>query len=1265
MGRHLGCFVVLSMTVWAAGSKERAWGQSIPSLSHDVVINEIHYDPDIKTELVEFVELYNTSASDVNLVAWQLCDGIRYQFESGAVLPAGGYVVVAQDWLSALTKWPQLAKKVGGHEQAYGPFEGRLGNDGQTIALCDPYSRVVDRVTYKLGFPWPTVGDRLTANTPGTGASIQLIHPGLDNALAGSWRSALPTPGARNVKVYSDRSVPDIEQVEHSPYQPGSGQVVTLRAQVTDPAGVRSVTCSYQRVDPGQYVGLQDAAYTANWTTVPMHDSGQAGDLQAGDGIYSVQLPADVQVNRRLVRYRITAKDSLGVSVTVPYADDPQPNFAYLVHDGVPAWSGAINPNGAAPLNTVVEYSEDVMNSVPVYHLISKKTDVEAATWVERYGGSEYKWWGTLVYDGKVYDHIRYRARGGCWRYSMGKNMWKFDFNRGHAFEARDDYGQGYKTTWKKLNLGACIQQGSFGQRGEQGMFEAASFKMFNMAGVPASKTNWASLRVIDERYEDGMLNAPHPPLTDGGTQYDGDFWGLYLAVEQVDGRFLDEHDLPDGNLYKMEAQYGELNNQGPTAETDGSDIRAFKNTYETNPGDSWWGSNVNLESYYGLYAVYNAVHHGDITSKNHFFYLNPEPTTNEWGTNNLWWQLPWDLDLTWTTYYGGLSDPFSRAGVLNHPLFGTQARNRVREICDLLFFPDQMNQLIDELAAVVADPGGGLSMVDADRAMWDYHWVMGDAAYPKYTDQAASFKAGQDRFYKAAEQAGLPRSFAGMVQLMKNYVVTWSPTMASLCADPAIPATPKVAATCGPAYPATALTFSVGPFSDPQGSQTFAAMQWRIAEVEPFSQFAPSKPSQTVLVDAQQPWRYFKGRSAPSSDPAAWRQLRFNDMLGRTAWLEGPMPIGYGKGFLQTVLSDMRNGYSTVYLRKAFSVADLASIGSLQLEARYAHGFVAWINGLYVASDNVSGPELPFNATALVSKEVSGLTAFPIADPATVLKAGDNVLAVQVLNVSATSGDCYFDARLVAKAPTDGDQVVRGRPGKYEVQAAWQSDPVTPFDSHVRIPAGAVEPGRTYRVRCRMEDTTGRWSHWSDPVQFVAGAAEANAPRLPLQVTEIMYNPPASPVEDGWDRDEFEFIELMNVGSTAIDLSGVQFVEGITFDFAGCAVTELDPGQFVLVVENQAAFECRYGAGLSSHVAGQYQGKLSNGGEKIKLVDLQTGALAEFEYRDKWYDTTDGQGRSLVMVDPYAVRPDQLGQKASWRASAWWGGSPGALDLP
>lgn len=130
----------------------------------------------------------------------------------------------------------------------------------------------------------------------------------------------------------------------------------------------------------------------------------------------------------------------------------------------------------------------------------------------------------------------------------MGKNMWKFNFTPGHRLAARDGYGRRYLGKWDKLNLGACIQQGDYGMRGEQGMFEAVTFRMFNLAGTVVPRTNWVHLRVIS-----GAEETP-------ADQYRGDFWGLYLAVEEIEESFLKEHGLPDGNLYKVEGF-------GPTAQ--------------------------------------------------------------------------------------------------------------------------------------------------------------------------------------------------------------------------------------------------------------------------------------------------------------------------------------------------------------------------------------------------------------------------------------------------------------------------------------------------------------------------------------------------------------------------------------------------------------------------------------------------------------------------------------------------------------------------
>ena len=66
---------------------------------------------------------------------------------------------------------------------------------------------------------------------------------------------------------------------------------------------------------------------------------------------------------------------------------------------------------------------------------------------------------------------------------------------------------------------------------------------------------------------------------------------------------------------------------------------------------------------------------------------------------------------------HGTGQEPFWRAGVLRRPQFNLEYQNRLREIRDLLFNPEQGGALIDEYAAVISDLGGGPSFVDADRA--------------------------------------------------------------------------------------------------------------------------------------------------------------------------------------------------------------------------------------------------------------------------------------------------------------------------------------------------------------------------------------------------------------------------------------------------------------------------------------------------------------------------------------------------------------------
>jgi hypothetical protein len=163
------------------------------------------------------------------------------------------------------------------------------------------------------------------------------------------------------------------------------------------------------------------------------------------------------------------------------------------------------------------------------------------------------------------------------------------------------------------------------------------------------------------------------------------------------------------------------------------------------------------------------------------------------------------------------------------------------------------------------------------------------------------------------------------------------------------------------------------------------------------------------------------------------------------------------------------------------------------------------------------------------------------------------------------------------------------------------------------------------------------------------------------LRVTEVMYHPADPPPGGLFTEDsDFEFIEVRNTSAAPMFLGGVRFTEGIRFTFGDVT---LAPGQRAVVVRNADAFRSRYGDDVAATIAGTFDGALDNSGERLRLEGPGGQTLADFRYDDDWLPRTDGQGYSLVVIDPSAP-PATLGDPASWRASAAAGGAPGRADL-
>ncbi|MBN1673686.1 MAG: fibronectin type III domain-containing protein [Kiritimatiellae bacterium] len=169
--------------------------------------------------------------------------------------------------------------------------------------------------------------------------------------------------------------------------------------------------------------------------------------------------------------------------------------------------------------------------------------------------------------------------------------------------------------------------------------------------------------------------------------------------------------------------------------------------------------------------------------------------------------------------------------------------------------------------------------------------------------------------------------------------------------------------------------------------------------------------PGPEAKVERGAVWKYRKGTGEASVPPTTWRTARFDD----SGWAAGPTPIGYGSTYRATVLDDMRNSYSSVFLRNAFSIQHSTLVNALSLWAQFDDGFIMWINGEEVARVNVAGdpgtfvPHDAFAASNLSSAWSNVLTGARIPT----LRDGTNVVAVQVFNRSLDSGDLTFDGEL------------------------------------------------------------------------------------------------------------------------------------------------------------------------------------------------------------------------------------------------------------
>ena len=129
------------------------------------------------------------------------------------------------------------------------------------------------------------------------------------------------------------------------------------------------------------------------------------------------------------------------------------------------------------------------------------------------------------------------------------------------------------------------------------------------------------------------------------------------------------------------------------------------------------------------------------------------------------------------------------------------------------------------------------------------------------------------------------------------------------------------------------------------------------------------------------------------------------------------------------------------------------------------------------------------------------------------------------------------------------------------------------------------------------------------------------------------------------------QWIELYNKGSSAVDLSGWSFSDGIDFGFPPGTI--LENGQFLVVARDAVSLAAKF---PDIDIAGPWSGSLSRKGERLRLIDAEKNPVDEVRFYDggRWPGLPDGGGASLELRDPDADNSAPEAWSASLESGTW-----------
>ena len=310
----------------------------------------------------DWLEIQNNTNVDRNLGGYHLTDNdrrpMKWAFPADTIIPAGGTLLVYASGLD-LTDPAQ-----DDNESLHTNF--RLSRNGEYIAITDPNGSVIHAVD---DYP----------------AQIDDASYGFFGGVVGLIRE--PTPGEPNRPIG-----PEVRYATHEWENDDPTQAWTVTTEVVE------------RMAPITAIQLHYRVMFDDEVTVDMVDDGTQGDAMAGDGIYTGVIPAGIAAPGQMLRYRVSATDTLDLQGRHPVF--PSENHSPEYHGTMIA-----DPSVNSALPVLYRFVEDQRN-------------------VDSSRGTR----ASVSYAGQFYDNVFIRIRGGTAR-NWPKKAYKIEFNDGYHFQ--------------------------------------------------------------------------------------------------------------------------------------------------------------------------------------------------------------------------------------------------------------------------------------------------------------------------------------------------------------------------------------------------------------------------------------------------------------------------------------------------------------------------------------------------------------------------------------------------------------------------------------------------------------------------------------------------------------------------------------------------------------------------------------------------------------------------------------------------------------